>query len=210
MKIEGNKAYILAKNGEFLCIKIIGSSPIIGSEYTGNEIKKPLSRKLRHTAVAAILLFSFSLGGGVYAYNLPVSTITVSSIPEIQLKTNIFKRVIEISSKGENTEELIKDMNLKNKSIEEAVVKVANKVNSKDEVTVPLIIDINGKDLDTSNIKKNLDNKSINYKINNSNESKNDDQPPLKEKKNEKTNKTSTNKQNISNKSDNSTKNDVK
>lgn len=166
MKADNKKAYIMTSNGEFFHVKLHGGAAEIGSEYTGELVKRNLYRfTLRHTAAAAALAFALLAGGGVYAYNVPVSTITVSSNPEVQLKTNIFNRVIDISSQDKDIEE---NLDLKNSTVDKAVLDVVNALSSKkaqEKKADPVSIEINGKEIDTSNIKKNLDNKSVNYTI---------------------------------------------
>jgi len=192
MKIDNKKAYIMTRNGEFYMVKFTKNAPLLGQEYTGELIVNKSSYYKYIASVAAILIVVL-LGGGAYAYNKPVSTITLSDEPKIELKANIFNRVISVSAADSEGADLIKDLKLKNTSLDNAVITIISKV--KDNKNNKVNIDIKGKEIETSNIQKSLENKSMNYSIKNTKaEVNNTKSPEIKNSENIKENKSSYNK----------------
>lgn len=130
MKIEKNIAYIMTTSGEFTKIKIDKNkpSPTIGSEYCGSTVKNTFMKTnmLRYTAAACLAFIILLTGGGAYAYNKPVSTVTVSINPAIELKSNIWNKVISITPLNSDGKKIIQEISLKNKEIDDALVSILN------------------------------------------------------------------------------------
>lgn len=126
VKTEGKKAYILTKDGEFTSVRISGKAPIPGSEYEGrtSEIKMFFLSGTKKIAAAAVFLLIFIAGGGALAYNIPVTTKTLSDNPKVEVKTNVFNNVISVSSTDPEIEKQLENINLKNSDLEQDIKKI--------------------------------------------------------------------------------------
>lgn len=202
MKTKNNKAYIVTRNGEFLYVKYKGKTPEIGTEFTGTLINSKYSF-LNYRHAAAVLLMVLLSASGAYAYNIPVSTVTISSNPEVQLKSNIFNRVIEASSPDENTNKLINSMNLKNTNMDKAVTALTKQVKEKNKNDESVTKDLNDNKEKDSNLKNNTDNENKDSNIKDTNQNKINNTQKTKNENIDKENKSSGNRQNNSNKKDN-------
>ena len=175
MKIEKNIAYIMTSNGEFIKVKINKntSSPMIGSEYCGEVLKNTFikSNIVKYASVACLMLCIILSGGGAYAYYNPVSTVTISINPAIELKSNIWNKVIYANPLNGDGEKILKEISLKNKTVDDALVLVIDQ-SKKDKfidenyIKSNKIVDISikGKELSLPALKSRIinDNLSVN------------------------------------------------
>lgn len=122
VKIKRKYAYILTHNGEFAKVKIEGKTPIVGEIFTGKYSKERAPfNKLALTA--AITLFILLSSFGTYSYCSAITSVIVNINPSINLKANMWNKVIEYIPLNNDGKILLnnmalKDINLKNKSID--------------------------------------------------------------------------------------------
>ncbi|MHC1721470.1 MAG: anti-sigma factor domain-containing protein [Clostridiaceae bacterium] len=133
IKTEGNKVYILTDDGEFATVNASGALPAPGDEYAGEHFtSKPVPfGRFRLIASAAALLIVFLVGGGAFAYNIPVSTKTLSMDPAVELKTNVFRQVISVSSTDTEVERQLEELDLKNPELEDKVQTIIENAQTK-------------------------------------------------------------------------------
>jgi len=133
IKAQGEKVYILTDDGEFATVKASGAVPAPGDEFSGEYLSaKPAPMgKFRWIASAAAILFVFLIGGGAFAYNIPFSTKTLSTDPGVELKTNMFKQVISVSSQDKDVDEQLNNLDLKSPELEKNVQSIINNAKSK-------------------------------------------------------------------------------
>lgn len=122
LKVEKNTAVLVTNTGEFVKVSASENIPKIGETYTG-RMKKDHSY-IKHLAAASLFFFIFLCSGGVFAYYTPAATIQVNINPSIELKTNIFDRIIEASPNNSDGKTLLGNLKLKNKNINEALILV--------------------------------------------------------------------------------------
>jgi len=133
IKTQGEKVYILTDEGEFATVKASGAIPAPGDEFSGEYLSAkaaPLG-KFRWIASAAAILIVFLVGGGAFAYNIPFSTKTLSTDPGVELKTNVFKQVISVSSQDKEVEEQLENLDLKSPELEKNVQSIIDNARSK-------------------------------------------------------------------------------
>lgn len=174
LKTHKNTATLVTASGEFVKVTISKNPPKIGDTYTG-AVKKEKSILKPFAAAAAIAIFLLS-SAGVYAYSAPEATVEVTINPSIELKLNYFNKIIKSTPLNEDGNTLLKNIDIKNKSIDEALtllVSQAKKDNFINDAYVEegKIISVKilskNKDLNISNFEKYIDNNKLNTNINN-------------------------------------------
>ena len=125
MKTEKSTVYLMTSDGEFIKVKLNKkeSLPIIGSEYNGAVIEKSFVKNniFKYASVACLMLFMLLGGGGAYAYYKPVSTVTISINPVIELKSNVLKKVISANSLNGDGKKILQEISLKNMTVDDAL-----------------------------------------------------------------------------------------
>jgi hypothetical protein len=178
MKIEHSTVYLMTADGEFVKVRLDKkeSLPIIGSEYCGKVIKNTFikSNIIKYASVACLMLFTLLSGGGAYAYYKPVSTVTISINPVIELKSNVWKKVISANPLNGDGKRILQEISLKNKTVEDALIlvlaqakkdKFINENYNKNNKTVE--ISIKGKELSLSSFEKKINEDALSVKIDN-------------------------------------------
>lgn len=178
MKIEAGTVYLMTGDGEFVKVRLDKkeSLPMIGSEYCGEIIRPSFIRSniFKYASVACLMLFTLFGGGGAYAYSKPVSTITISTNSSIELKSNMWGRVISADPINENGKKILQEISLKNKTVEDALLLVLDQSKKdkfiddnyvKNNNTVQ--ISIKGKELSLASFKKKISEDTLNVKIDN-------------------------------------------
>lgn len=176
MELQGNAAYIMTPNGEFLKLKIDKNKtlPVLGGEYSSIIFETPFMffSKFKYAVAACLLFFMVSLGGGTYAYYTPTSTITVNINPSIEFKSNRWSRVISSSALNSEGEKILSEIKPRNKLIEDALTMVINQAEQDKYINDNYInmgktitINIVGKEVDLSSLEKELSAGKVNVKI---------------------------------------------
>lgn len=176
VEIYKSKAVILTSTGEF--VNVIATRDMnIGDEYTKtttiNFIKKT-SKGL----VAALAMFTL-LGGGLSAYYIPVATLNLHINPSVQLKTNLFNKVIYSNALNSDGKVILDNINVKNKNFNEALSLIVTESENEKFITEEyktnksISLEVTGKNLDVSAFENTVKNHgiSIEVKINNKKDS---------------------------------------
>lgn len=162
MEIKNKKARILTPSGEFVEVKINGSTPTIGSVYTGTQIRKIPFYK--YAAAAACLIISISTGGAAYAYYTPTASITLNT--DLELKLNRWNKIIKALPLNENGKELLSSMNLENRDVNDGLGLIMEK---SEQNGLEISLDITSKEdklVDLSKFKDSSKKKKLDVKIN--------------------------------------------
>lgn len=122
MQLDKKHAFIMTETGEFLKVKLNRNIPKIGEIFTGEISSKYAFYK--YAAAAASLIFVLLSGSGAYAYYSPAASILVNINPSVKLQVNRWDRVIKSIPLNEDGIILLKDLNLKNNSINSALDKI--------------------------------------------------------------------------------------
>lgn len=178
MKIENSTLYLMTSNGEFVKVRLNKkeSLPMIGSEYCGEIIKPSFIRSgiFKYASVASLVLFTLFGGGGAYAYYKPVSTITITINPSIELKSNMWGKVISTNPINEDGKKILEEVSLKNKTVDDALLLVLDQSKKdkfiddnyvKNNKTVQ--ISVKGKELSLSSFEKKISEDSLSVQIDN-------------------------------------------
>jgi hypothetical protein len=178
MKIEHGAVYLMTSDGEFVKVRLDKkeSLPMIGSEYCGKVIKNTFikSNIIKYVSVACLMLFTLLGGGGAYAYYKPVSTVTISINPVIELKSNVWKKVISANPLNGDGKRILQEISLKNKTVEDALFLVLDQAKKdkfidqnyiKNNKTVQ--ISIEGKELNLSSFETKISKDDLSVKIDN-------------------------------------------
>ncbi|KZL91231.1 anti-sigma factor domain-containing protein [Clostridium magnum] len=178
MKIENSTLYLMTSDGEFVKVRLNKkeSLPMIGSEYCGEIIKPSFIRSsiFKYASVASLVLFTLFGGGGAYAYYKPVSTITITINPSIELKSNMWGKVISTNPINEDGKKILEEVSLKNKTVDDALLLVLDQSKKdkfiddnyvKNNKTVQ--ISVKGKELSLSSFEKKISEDSLSVQIDN-------------------------------------------
>lgn len=177
MKIQHSTVYLMTSDGEFVKVRLDKKKPLpmIGSEYSGKVIKNTFIKSdiIKYASVACLMLFTLLGGGGAYAYYKPVSTVTISINPVIELKSNVWKKVISSSPLNGDGKRILQEISLKNKTVEDALFLVLDQA-KKDKFidenyikTNTVQISIKGKELNLSSFENKTNKDSLSVKIDN-------------------------------------------
>lgn len=104
--IADNYAVVMSSSGEFIKIRNTGDLQV------GYETEIPSVRIFngnikRLSSIAAIFLFIVFSGIGVYSYITPYSYVNIDINPSIEIATNIYDRIINVTSLNDDGQELI-------------------------------------------------------------------------------------------------------
>ncbi|MCT8977127.1 anti-sigma factor domain-containing protein [Clostridium sp. CX1] len=217
MEIKKNIAYLMTSTGEFTKVKVDKSKPIpsIGSQYSGLPVQNVFMNNnlLRYTSAACLALVIFLSGGTAYTYYKPVSTVTVSINPSMELKSNLWNRVIYVSPLNEDGNKLLKEISVKNKAVDDALTNILEQAkkdnfindNYKKDNKV-ITINISGKDMKLSSFQKEVKKDNLNTSIDingtnifNNSSNKTNDNPSSTDNKDAKSGKDSLNNNMINN-----------
>lgn len=176
MKIEKNIAYIMTATGEFAKIKIDKNKPLptIGSEYCGLIIKNNFikSNVLRYTTAACLAFIILLTSGGAYSYYKPVSTVTVSINPAIELKSNIWNKVIYVNPLNSDGKKITEEISLKNKMVDDALVSIINQAKKDkfidenyNEMDKVITVNISGKEPKILSFENEIKKDDLNAKV---------------------------------------------
>ncbi|MDW8802305.1 anti-sigma factor domain-containing protein [Clostridium sp. A1-XYC3] len=222
MEIKKNIAYLMTSTGEFTKVKVDKSKPVpsIGSQYSGLPVQNVFMNNnlLRYTSAACLALVIFLSGGTAYTYYKPVSTVTVSINPSMELKSNLWNRVIYVSPLNEDGNKLLKEISVKNKAVDDALTNILEQAkkdnfindNYKKDNKV-ITINISGKDMKLSSFQKEVKRDNLNTSIDingtnifNNSSNKTNDNPSSTDNKDTKPGKDSLNNNMINNNGDKS------
>ncbi len=119
LEINNSKAGILTNDGQFFKVWVKKKSPSIGEVYSGQVINQNMHLKFASLAASIFLLVFLGTFAGFYF--TPVTTVEININPSIELKGNVFNRIIKITPLNQDGEQILKSTNLKNKSIDDAL-----------------------------------------------------------------------------------------
>lgn len=174
LSINKNKANMVTPSGEFVKVKIKDTIPKVGETFSGELAKDFTIPKL--PIVAASLAFMLLFSGTAFAYYTPTSSVIVEINPSIMLKLNMFNRIIDSSPLNDDGETVLKEIKLKNKSVNEGLenivdeAKKENFINEnyvKSDKAVTLYVDSkNDKDLNLEGFEKFMGDSGVKLMIN--------------------------------------------
>lgn len=211
IEIQKNKAVILTPTGKF--IEVLATKDMnVGEEYIKTIRYTNFIRNIPKALVAALIMFTV-LGGGLGAYYTPVATLNLSINPSVQLKTNLFNKVIRSSALNSDGKVILDSINIKNKNFNDALCLIVTESEHQKFITEDykanksISLEVTGKNLNVSTFETIVHEHgiSLEVKINN--------KPSINNKKlnNKDTNLINTNKDsnklNVENDSKNKTKN---
>jgi len=137
-----------------------------------NINKKTLNLNMRYTlAISACLLIMIV---GLGTYYVPVNDIYIDVNPSIEIRTNMFDKVIVVNAKNDDGTSIVNSVDVKNKNIEIAIDDIMNEMITqgyiKSELTDnAILISVNAKSEEQSKkISESID-KSVNNKLNENN-----------------------------------------
>ncbi|AUM95737.1 TPA: anti-sigma factor domain-containing protein [Clostridium botulinum] len=177
MEIHKNNVGILTSSGEFIYVANSTVSPNLGEIYESEEIKLKSSaykniKKFSLMAASFLIIFICSIF--IKTYNAPVSSVTIKINPSIRLQANRWNKVINVTPLNKDGTNLLKNLNLKNKSLEKGIdlileeAKKENYINNDYKNSSKAIsINFTGdtSSLNLSNIENNLKNLKVKYNI---------------------------------------------
>ncbi|GLC30921.1 anti-sigma factor domain-containing protein [Clostridium omnivorum] len=174
LSINKKKANMVTPSGEFVKVRIKDTIPKVGETFSGELAKDFTIPKL--PIVAASLAFMLLFSGTAFAYYTPTSSVIVEINPSIMLKLNMFNRIIDSSPLNDDGETVLKEIKLKNKSVNEGLetivdeAKKENFINEnyvKSDKAVTLYIDSkNDKDLNLDSFEKFMGESGVKLMIN--------------------------------------------
>ncbi len=131
LEIKRNEAVILSDDGTVS--KIRNKNYSIGQVITMENTKKPKSKLYSFAAsfVAAMIILTV----GAFAYFTPVSYVSLDVNPSIEYSINLFDRVLTYKSVNDDGEEIIQNLDLKNKKIAQALEETLNKIVAEGYIT---------------------------------------------------------------------------
>lgn len=117
VEINQNDAVVLTDAGIFE--KIRDKQYEIGQTITIRENRKAVSRWVAGAAgmVAAAAVCTI----GTFAYYTPTDYVSLDVNPSIEYSVNLFDRILSVNAQNDDGEEILSDLDLKNKLIEEGV-----------------------------------------------------------------------------------------
>lgn len=124
VEVNEKCAVVLKKDGSYMKIKNNGKM------YAGYEAEVPevkgssFLRPIRTAVAAASFLIVIGMGYGVYSYNSPYSYVSVDINPGIDITANIFDRIIRIEAVNEDGEILIRETDIRNKSLDSGLEQI--------------------------------------------------------------------------------------
>lgn len=137
-----------------------------------NIKKKTLNFNMRYAlAISACLLIMIV---GLGTYYVPVNDIYIDVNPSIEIRTNMFDKVIVVNAKNDDGTSIVNSVDVKNKNIEIAIDDIMNEMITqgyiKSELTDnAILISVNAKSEEQSKkISESID-KSVNNKLNENN-----------------------------------------
>ncbi len=171
MKKEKNTALIMTAAGGFYKVSAWNRSPQIGEEFSG-KVKKEAGF-YKNFITAAILMFMVTTVGGAFAYYTPAAAITVDINPSIQLKTNIFDRIISAEALDSDGKAILGSIRVKNKSLNAGlnlIVKKSEELRYVNKSSGVIAVDIdakNSRQLNIAEFEKYISSENLNAKIDN-------------------------------------------
>lgn len=154
IEIQKNKAVLLTSTGEF--IEVLATKDMnVGEEYVKTISHTNFIRNIPKALVAALIMFTV-LGGGLGAYYTPVATLNLSINPSVQLKTNLFNKVIHSSALNPDGKTILDNIDVKNKNFNDALCLIVTESENQKfitedyKATKSINLEIIGKALNTS------------------------------------------------------------
>ncbi|TQI66837.1 anti-sigma factor domain-containing protein [Clostridium sp. KNHs216] len=118
--VEIREPYAAALTDDGCIIKVKNREYAIGQEIEMKRrgLRKPGKIAALASAAAAVVIVS---GAGAWAYCTPYSYVSLDVNPSIEYSVNRFNRVLSVGAVNGDGEEIIKKLDLKNKTIDEAI-----------------------------------------------------------------------------------------
>lgn len=169
VEIDKNTAVLLTSTGEFM--EVIATKDMsLGKEYVKTITHISFIRNIPKTLIAALLMFTL-LGGGFGAYYTPVTTLTLHINPSVQLKTNLFNRVIYSAALNSDGKIILDNINIKNKNFNDALSLIVTESEHQKFITEDyktsksISLEVKGKNLDVSTFQGTVKSHGISIKV---------------------------------------------
>jgi hypothetical protein len=113
-------------------IKNVLEEMVVNKEEIRQRVKEQANKKggyimKKMTSIAAAVVITLGVGAGGYlAYATPINYWGVDINPSVQLGSNIFDRVVEVTALNEDAEVLLADLDLSNEEVDSAVTKIVD------------------------------------------------------------------------------------
>lgn len=184
MEVKKRTTFIMTSNGEFVEVKLNKTAPSIGDVYTG-EVSYSIPY-YRYVAAVASIMFVLLIGGGAYAYSIPVSSTIISINPSLKLQANFVNRIIKVIPLNNDGIMLMKNLNIKNKTINDGLTTIVSEAEKEhfinesykkgNDALKQISISFEGsndKKADISKFENYLNKKNLKYKITSISKNKN-------------------------------------
>ncbi|WP_097026074.1 anti-sigma factor domain-containing protein [Clostridium peptidivorans] len=173
VEIYKSKAVLLTSTGEFVEV-FATKSMNIGEEYIKTSTNISFIRNIPKALIAALLMFAL-LGGGLSAYYTPVATLNLRINPSVQLKTNLFNKVIYSNALNSDGQVILDNINVKNKNFNDALCSIVAESENQKFITEDykasksISLEVTGKNLNVSTFETTVHDHgiSLEVKINN-------------------------------------------
>lgn len=169
VEIHKNKAVLLTPTGEF--IEVFATKNMnIGEEYSKTSSNISFIRSIPKSLAAALLMFTL-LGGGLGAYYTPVATLNLSINPSVQLKTNLFNKVIYSTALNSDGKAILDNINVKNKNFNDALCLIVTESENQKFITEDykanksISLEVTGKSLNMSTFESTVHEHGISLEI---------------------------------------------
>ena len=121
VEIRGAKAAVLMDDGQ---IKLLTNRNYEKGQviYVSSTSLASLRAKTKLWSALTAAVLVLVLGVSSYAYFTPVSTVSLDVNPSLEFNLNRFEKVLSVHAYGEAGQQIINQLQLKNKSIDEAIM----------------------------------------------------------------------------------------
>lgn len=175
VKVDKNYVCVRTVRGEFYNLKLQDHVPKIGDIHSA-PIATSNSTAIKRLIFIGTIVILFFFGKNIYNYFAPSTTIIVNIPPTIQLKVNKWDKIVDVKATRSSGRDLIKSINLKNKSIDKGLELIFEEAKRKsiidknytdnNGVITIYIPDKDGQDIDLSSFIKYAKERKVDCQVN--------------------------------------------